>query len=311
MKREELIKYFQCRLSQSEEEELLEWVERSPENREEFEQIGLMFNAAVLHGDQKVSPKRGVVLRRVITWTAVAAAMVCGVLLGGYYYGEHQADLFAGKMLSLNVPMGERVDLTLSDGTSVVLRPGTTFRYPTAFRKGERKVYVDGEAIFDVTHDEERPFVVGTHACDVEVLGTSFDVSAEQQTGSFSTSLLRGKVLVTNHADKEQIVMAPGETVTLVDGKIVKSLTTDEGEALLWKDGIVSLRCESFGELMARFEKSFGVNIEVEDGFNPPLNTKGKIRISEGVVHSLEILKRYVSFHYEYDRNENLIRVRR
>lgn len=57
---------------------------------------------------------------------------------------------------------------------------------------------ISGEAMFDVEHDADHPFVVETFACDVEVLGTKFDVEAEPDEGIFSTALLRGSVKVSN-----------------------------------------------------------------------------------------------------------------
>lgn len=65
---------------------------------------------------------------------------------------------------------------------------------------------VAGEAMFDVEHDPAHPFVVETFACDVEVLGTKFDVMAEEREGLFSAALLRGSVKVTNR-------LTPGRTV--------------------------------------------------------------------------------------------------
>ena len=75
-------------------------------------------------------------------------------------------------------------------------------------RQGERRVKVAGEAMFDVEHDPAHPFVVETFACDVEVLGTKFDVMAEEREGLFSAALLRGSVKVTNR-------LTPGEQFVL------------------------------------------------------------------------------------------------
>ena len=65
--------------------------------------------------------------------------------------------------------------------------------YPAIFPKGERRVQLSGEAIFNVAHNSECPFIVETFACDVEVLGTHFDVIANQAENRFSTALFSGR----------------------------------------------------------------------------------------------------------------------
>lgn len=46
---------------------------------------------------------------------------------------------------------------------------------------------LSGEAMFNVEHDAAHPFIVETFACDVEVLGTKFNVTADELTHDFTT----------------------------------------------------------------------------------------------------------------------------
>src|SRR5690606_5995445 len=62
---------------------------------------------------------------------------------------------------TLTVPNGKRFDIILSDGTHVFLNSGSSLKYPIVFPKnGKRKVYLEGEAFFDVAHNKEHPFLV-------------------------------------------------------------------------------------------------------------------------------------------------------
>lgn len=81
-------------------------------------------------------------------------------------------------MQTVTVPSGQRANVILPDGTDVWLNAGTTIRYPISFMKGKREIILDGEAYFEVVHNEKCPFVVHTYAMDVEVLGTKFNVEA-------------------------------------------------------------------------------------------------------------------------------------
>lgn len=140
--------------------------------------------------------------------------------------------------------------------------PGWSIRW--VFAGGERRVKVAGEAMFDVEHDPAHPFVVETFACDVEVLGTKFDVMAEEREGLFSAALLRGSVKVTNRLTPgEQFVLKPNEEVRLA-GRRLNLNAIGSMDDYLWTEGMISIKGLSFGELMHKFEKSFGVKIRID-----------------------------------------------
>ena len=66
----------------------------------------------------------------------------------------------------------------LDDGTEIWLNSASELRYPAHFVGNERRVYLTGEAYFQVVRNEVAPFIVETRDMDVKVLGTSFNVSA-------------------------------------------------------------------------------------------------------------------------------------
>ena len=79
---------------------------------------------------------------------------------------------------TIKIPYGKRFELQLSDGTIVHLNSGTTLKYPVKFiASGNRQVFLDGEAFFDVAKDKTHPFVVNADNLNVRVLGTHFNVS--------------------------------------------------------------------------------------------------------------------------------------
>ena len=177
------------------------------------------------------------------------------------------------------------------------------------FAGGERRVKVAGEAMFDVEHDPAHPFVVETFACDVEVLGTKFNVVAEEENGLFSTALFEGRVAVSSRlVPGERLVLEPDEMVTL-EGKHLCLAQIDNDEEYLWTNGIISLTDQSFSELMHRFEKTFGVTIRIER--EPSIRIgQGKIRQSVGIDNALQVLQRFADFEYEKDEQNNTITIR-
>lgn len=189
--------------------------------------------------------------------------------------------------LSVFVPNGERISMTLTDGTTVWLNSGTTLEYPAVFARGERRVKVTGEAMFDVKSDPQHPFVVETFACDVRVLGTKFNVEANEEKGIFSADLLRGKVQVCNRTDRsDRITMEPNQTVHLENGKL-QLHAQENADKLLWTDGILCITGMTFEEVMAKFERCYDINVEILRDDLPQIEfQRCKLRISEGIDHA-------------------------
>ena len=98
---------------------------------------------------------------------------------------------------TLIVPYGKRSEVQLSDGTLVWLNSGSRLVYPAVFADDKREVYLEGEAIFEVTHDRQRPFKVLSEGQEIEVLGTVFNVSSYLDEESINTVLKSGSVRIS------------------------------------------------------------------------------------------------------------------
>ena len=213
-------------------------------------------------------------------------------------------------MQTVTVPPGQRVNLLLPDGTDVWLNAGTTMRYPVSFMEGKREITLDGEAYFDVKRDEECPFVVHTHAMDVEVLGTKFNVEAYSKKDFFETSLMQGKVKVTLPADKtKSVLLAPNQKTTLTDGQLVVSKIDDYG-SYRWKEGLYCFHDKTLGEIMQDLEKYFDLDIKIHRKETADVVLTGKFRISEGLDYILRVLQTDVSFTYRRDTDQNIIYIK-
>ena len=97
------------------------------------------------------------------------------VLLSWYYINDYTDSC---KLVEYIVPMGERGELTLPDGTKVQINSESSIIYPKSFRGDTRTVYLSGEANFDVHKDKKHPFIVKTSLLSVRALGTKFNIQA-------------------------------------------------------------------------------------------------------------------------------------
>jgi ferric-dicitrate binding protein FerR (iron transport regulator) len=119
----------------------------------------------------------------------------------------------------------------LPDGTSVTLNKGTTLEYPSSFKGNKRNVKLNGEAWFEVKHDDAKPFIVTSHNVRVEVLGTSFYINTNAANNTMEVILNSGSVAVYFDDHKENsLFLTPGEKAKIVSGseKMEKDINTDQ-----------------------------------------------------------------------------------
>ena len=95
---------------------------------------------------------------------------------------------------TLTVPKGCEFSLTLSDGSHVWLNAGSKLKYPEVFAGDHREVYLEGEAYFEVTRNEQASFSVHTRDMNLQVLGTSFNIKAYPDETETVTTLLSGSI---------------------------------------------------------------------------------------------------------------------
>ncbi|WP_329903863.1 FecR family protein [Porphyromonas pogonae] len=112
----------------------------------------------------------------------------------------------------IDVPLGSKTHITLPDGTKVWINSGSTLIYDNLFGKKNRKVYLNGEAYFDVHKNPELPFNVHTEALSVRVLGTKFDMKAYTTDPKAYITLLEGEVNVRgSKTQSEGVNIKPNE----------------------------------------------------------------------------------------------------
>jgi len=199
---------------------------------------------------------------------AVAAAVVA-ISIGIYL-------LYTGKTKSIAAPSlyaahtqapGYTRHIVLPDGSTVVLHAGSTLDYPAAFSSGSREVSLQGEAYFDVRHDDKAPFVIHTGKIFTTVLGTAFDISSD--SNKVTVSVTGGKVRVEDGkkvlavlASNQQIVYKVPDETTEKNIVNATQLVTDWTKQDMVFDG------DSFGEIARVIAQRYGVSIRFK---NPEL----------------------------------------
>lgn len=311
MNKETLYRYFEGMASREEEEAVYRWLDASAGNEEDLLKEREFFDAMILAGSAEDAKEKKVGVQKhfgiqihlfVREVLKVAAVVAITVACGLYFHLADKKELLSA-MNTISVPVGQRVNLKLPDGTLVWLNASSEIVYPAVFSGGKREVRLNGEAYFEVTHNIENPFVVRTEKCDIEVLGTKFNVEAYSNSNNFSTALMEGSVKVTgNDSSSRPVLLKPDQEVRLKDGRLMVSSINDYDQ-FRWREGLVCFKDVAFNELMTRFEKCYGIQIVVENRHLEEYTCSGKFRISDGVDNALRILQR--DARYTFERNED------
>ena len=204
-------------------------------------------------------------------------------------------------------PPGQRAKVTLGDGTIVWLNAHTKLRYPVYFSGKEREVELDGEAYFEVAHDEEVPFVVSTEKLNIRVLGTKFNVSAYTGESDFHAYLVEGAVEVCGHTEEVgRLLLSPNEQVRLVDDLLVKE-TLDNKDILLWKEGIYAFDDMTLREIVHKLELYYDIRFVIRDSRMANYKFSGKFRQQDGVENVLRALQKVKRFTFVRHEESNEI----
>ena len=146
----------------------------------------------------------------------------------------------------IQIPRGGEYIVRLEDGTTVYLNSESELRIPVHFGKGERLVWLTGEAYFSVKHEAERKFVVRTNKADIAVLGTEFGVRVYSEEDELLTTLVKGSVEVKSDHDVHRII--PGEQAT-VDNFVA------------WKSGRVVFVNARLEDIMDELQRWYDFNV--------------------------------------------------
>ena len=165
---------------------------------------------------------------------------------------------------TLTVPYGKRFDVELSDGSIVNLNSGSSLKFPVQFINGmERKVYLDGEAFFNISENNKDIFKVVSNGAITEVYGTQFNVKSYKEDSFSEIILVDGSLGVKGLSDNQKTVsLKPGfrANVNQSNEKIEISKVNTKIYTS-WIDGRVIFRDENIDSMILKLERLYNVII--------------------------------------------------
>ena len=214
------------------------------------------------------------------------------------------------KMNEVVIPYGKKSQLTLEDGTKVWLNAGSRMAFPTKFAGKKREVFLEGEAYFEVAHNQVQPFVVNTGEIAIKVLGTRFNLSAYKTDKLTETVLLEGKVTVSELSAlgflKSETILSPNQKASYDRNNRSISVfdVTDADLAIAWTEGWFKFSQQSLNDVLNKLQRYYNVQFVFDSKFPTNDLISGKLDLKEAVGSVMIALADVAGIQYRIDGNQ-------
>lgn len=274
--KQELEAYLQGKLTQVDREKLIESISLSDEIDFRFRQNIEGTQDTLSPADKQriwknISPsltkQKGSARPCSIFWHTMAASITILLLLaaawsGYWWHGQQNSNRTGKQIVKIQTGVGERSQATLPDGTVVSLNALTSVSYDCSMTDGQRNVYIEGEAYFDVAKDADHPFVINVNQMEVTCLGTELNIRnyADEQTSS--VVLVDGKVRVATECgdltmEPDSRVECDKESMHLSKTNVVASNYT------CWLNGETRYNNQTLADISRELARNYHINIVI------------------------------------------------
>ncbi|WP_108425743.1 FecR family protein [Flagellimonas amoyensis] len=257
---------------------------------------------------QKLAQRTNRQERPIYKWAKVAASIA---VLIGVAYTVHVNTRVEEKIepiveLTKTTKWGQKLNITLADGTRIRLNSGSTITYPDRFEGTVREVVLEGEAFFDVAKNPNKPFVIKSGEVLTTVLGTSFNINTYADSEQIAVTVATGKVKVASQ--ENEIHLGPNEQgVFDKKTKTISKKVTDITTFLNWKDGIIHFEDTRLANVAESLERWYGVTFVFENGNVGDCHVTATYsnELLSAVLESIAYAKK--GLHYEFLENNTIL----
>jgi len=264
------------------------WLESSEENRRYYDQVKNIWDVSdnrMDYADIDESKALKNTLKRIkltpdrenlwFLWQRVAAILFIPLLIGSLLWIRtvpRSQNRTSNEVVynEVHAAFGTRSQLRFSDSTLVWLNSGSTLRYPVKFENNQRKVFLSGEAYFEVESDESKPFVVETPTLQIKATGTKFNVQEYYAHPVSEVMLLSGKITVnaSNNSSEDNISISelkPNQFLSYNRETREKHIINEDVlRYVAWKDGRLVFRNDPLERVLAKLSLMFNVEIDLQ-----------------------------------------------
>ena len=239
---------------------------KKPDFEQLLGQVHHKINLRQLKEKEAIAPKRKL-QRSIPLFYRIAAILIVPLFMASLWLFLSNNHIFDQREIAqrqIYTKPGTVTQIELPDGSKVWLNDGTTIHYPEKFTGKQRRLFVDGEAYFEVKKDPLHPFIVENPMMNTVVTGTKFNLNAYSDDHYFEATLVEGKIHLEK--DNKQYILDPSQQVryNAINGQVVRK----EVNALIyssWIDGKLTMEDEPLSDAIKKLGRWYNVNFVIKD----------------------------------------------
>ena len=239
-----------------------------------------------------IAPSRIIYLRRNLMKIAAAVIVILGLGLAGLYVTERG---ILSKKITVATDINQKnLEVTLPDGSVVILNRETSLSYRSNFGKQNRKVILSGEAFFDIEPDRNNPFTIDAGKANVKVVGTSFNVITSNPDSAVEVFVKSGQVMLSDNSGSKTLVVDPGYVGTIGSEISGKSLNKDPNY-LAWNTGMLTYDGQTLDIVFRDLKRVYNMEIIADDPsilkeiWTAPINNQAQETIIRLICYSFNL----------------------
>ncbi|NLN30627.1 MAG: hypothetical protein GX158_05225 [Bacteroidales bacterium] len=223
---------------------------------------------------------------------AASLLIIAGLGLAALFISEK--GLISKKISVATDINSKNLELTLPDGSMVILNRGTVLNYRSDYGKTERKVSLSGEAFFEIRTDQDKAFTVDAGEAVIKALGTSFNVITNNQDSHVEVFVRTGKVLLEDNSGSNSIILDPGYIGTMDSGEAIKSVNIDPNY-MAWNTGILVYDGQTLDIVFRDLKRVYNMEIIAGDPsilketWTSPINNQSQDTIIRLICYSFNL----------------------
>lgn len=202
---------------------------------------------------------------------------------------------------------GQRANLTLADGTEVMLNADSELELPTKFASDVRKVHLEGEAYFKVSNNEDKPFLVHSNGSVVRVLGTAFSVRSYPEDQQVQVVVEEGRVSFgqKKEAEDQKAILSRNELGTFdLSSSTVATRTVEDIELYMsWRNGYLKFEEAQLNDVAKALERRYDVKVFFEDPSLQELLLTAYLK-SRSLRNVLDVITTSLEIEYKLEDNK-------
>jgi len=262
----------------------------------DFDRIYNQILSEIKHREIRESEKRLLKRRTQVRQLFIKGLTLAAVFCIAFFLGSilKQSDgkisteqAVATTYSEIKAPLGARSEIKLADGSQVILNAGSTLKYNSDFNSNNRDLILDGEAYFKVAKNIDLPLIVNAGNINIRATGTEFNVKAYSDEGIIETTLIEGKVEISQKGDNDKskmleltpnqkaIYVKESDQITLrkikeiepmavkpaklVTDKLLVSPKVDVDQITAWTQNKLIIRGENLEDLCVKLQRKYNV----------------------------------------------------